>query len=411
MKLYAVAAGLAGLALLAASSGPVHFEPKPRTVSCGSYPQLGVRVTGAVSLLKVQDGDVWYITSSDGGDSFPDRVRVNVVHNEVMAHGENNPILVLRSMRELYVLWQARKPGAEDANALKLARSVNWGESFLKPIEVDPASSSEGFYNMSVSPSGTIFAAWLDGRDRASHEGSSLYIARSIDHGRTFETSVRVASNVCPCCRPSFAFSGANKVYAGWRAVFGNNIRDIAVAASADGGKTWGPRVRVAADNWQLNGCPHSGPSLAVLGQRIYLAWHTVRDNESKLFLTWSDDGGRTFSPGLPIHGDVLDPNHPYLVAHKDVVGIVFQGRDPKQNEGWGKLNAYYREVDEHGRLSPLIDIGHGSGSVNYPTLIYLDPDQVFVTWNEGSDNGSTVWLARGRRNAPLTPKGEGSGQ
>lgn len=412
MKVYMLPAMLAGVALFAAPPGPVQFESKPRAVSLGSYPQFGMRVSGAISLLKVEDGDVWYLTSSDGGDSFPERVRVNQVRHEVQAHSENNPILVERRMSELYVLWQARKAGAEEASVLRLARSMNWGESFSKPIDVDPGSTSQGFYTMSVSPSGAIFAAWLGGGHMdmggghmggAMHEGSGLYIARSTDHGLTFERSVRVASNVCPCCRPSFAFSDANTVHVGWRGIFGDNLRDPAVATSTDGGKTWGPQVRIAADNWHLNGCPHSGSSLAVLGKRIYVAWHTVRENESKLYLAWSGDGGRTFSPPTPIQGGVLDPNHPYLVARKDAIGIVFQGRDPKQDQGWGKLTAYYREIDQEGRLSPLIALGHGDSSVNYPTLIYLDPDQVFVAWNESSDKGSSVWLVRGRRSV-LTP-------
>ena len=67
----------AALILSSATPGPVRFESRPRAVATGTFPQIGVRVTGDVSLLTVEGGDLWYLTSPDGGDSFPQRVRVN----------------------------------------------------------------------------------------------------------------------------------------------------------------------------------------------------------------------------------------------------------------------------------------------------------------------------------------------
>jgi hypothetical protein len=204
-----VALSAAALTLTSASIGPVRFESKPRAVASGIFPQIGVRVTGDLSLLTVEGGDLWYLTSLDGGDSFPTRVRVNDAAHEVAPHGENIPLLFLRSMRELYVLWQGRSSDHK-GSVLRLARSVDWGGTFSKPIVVDPGSDSQGFYTMGVSPNGTIYVAWLDGRERGG-EGVGLYVARSADRGVTFESSVRVASSVCPCCRPSVAFSGGGE--------------------------------------------------------------------------------------------------------------------------------------------------------------------------------------------------------
>src|SRR6266446_5540167 len=79
----AVALIAAGLTLTSAPIGPVRFESKPRAVATGTFPQLGVRVTGDLSLLAVEGGDLWYLTSPDGGDSFPARVRVNDTPHEV----------------------------------------------------------------------------------------------------------------------------------------------------------------------------------------------------------------------------------------------------------------------------------------------------------------------------------------
>ncbi len=379
---------------------PVRFETRPRAVAAGSFPQIGARVTGDLSLLTVKGGDLWYLNSPDGGDSFPARVQVNETPHEVMAHGENMPILVLRSMRELYVAWQAHA-GKAEGSVLRLARSTDWGLTFSKPVSVDPGSEAQGFYTMSVSPRGEVYVAWLDGRDRGA--GTGLYIARSTDHGLSFQKSVRVTSKVCPCCRPSLAFGDGAMVYISWRGVAHGDIRDVQVASSADAGGTWSEPSGVAEDNWHLNGCPHSGASLAVLGKRLFIAWHTVRQDSGQLFLAWSDDGGKTFSPRVNLRGTVLDANHPSLVAHGGRIGVVFQGRDPAENTGWGKQNAYYREIDAQGKLSELAKLGHLEGSVNYPELLYGEPDHVFVAWHETSDTDSRVVLIRGRESGTLS--------
>jgi hypothetical protein len=400
------ALGAAALVLASAPTAPVRFESKPRAVATGIFPQVAVRVTGDVSLLTVEGGDLWYLSSPDGGDSFPARVRVNEAPHEVMAHGENIPILVLRSMRELYAVWQGRNANHE-GSVLRLARSIDWGTTFSKPVPVDPGSESQGFYTMSVSPKGIVYVAWLDGRERGG-EGSGLYIARSANRGLSFEKSVRVASSVCPCCRPSLGFDDGDTVYISWRGVSHGDVRDIHVASSPDGGAAWSKPTAIAEDNWRLNACPHSGASLATLGKRLFVAWHTVREGTSQLYLVWSDDGGTTFSPRTNLRGTVLDSNHTALVAHGNKIGVVFQGRDPKENEGWGKQNAYYREIDAQGRLSDLVNAGHLEGSVNYPELLYEDPDHVFVVWHENADEHPRVAMIRGRLNGQMTATGGG---
>lgn len=190
--------------LLAATSavhtqGPVSFEPKPRAVATGRDPQLAVRASGAISLLKVHGGNLWLQTSFDGTDSFEPGVRVNDVAGEVASHAESSPQLSVRSRSEMYTLWQARRAGQADAAALRFARSMDWGETFTKAIDVDPGSASQSFYSMNVSPKGAVFAVWLDGRDRGQGRPgtAAVYIAKSTNRGASFEKSVRVSFDSC----------------------------------------------------------------------------------------------------------------------------------------------------------------------------------------------------------------------
>jgi hypothetical protein len=386
---------LPGAGLLAADASVV-FEPEPRRVVSGRDPQIAVRASGELFLLKVEDGNLWLHASFDGGDSFEAPIRVNGDETPVSSHAESQPQLRVRGMREFYVVWQSE---ADGASKLLLASSVDWGQSFSKPVAVDSASSaSQSFFNVSVSPQGHVYVAWLDGRDRAKTGGSAVYQARSTDRGSTFQKSVRVGLDVCPCCRPSIAFSGSSTVHVSWRSVFANNVRDMVVATSNDGGQTWGDPLRVAEDNWSINGCPHSGAAMATLGDRLFISWHTVRDGRSELYLAYSDDGGRTFSSRQSLAGELLSPNHSALVEAGDKLAVVFQARDGEKNAGWSKAAAYFREIDAAGGVAPLIRLGQLEGSASYPTLTWEAPGQLFVVWTESFDDGPGIVLVRGRR-------------
>ena len=383
--------------LLMAQAKPVDFEPSPRVVATGQAPVLAIRASGAVSLLNVENGDLWIQTSFDGGDTFQPGVRVNDTAGEVASHGENTPQLQLRSRSELYCLWQARSAG------LRFARSVDWAETFSKPIPADPSGppGSQGFFTMNVSPAGTVYVAWLDGRDRSA-AGSSVYIARSTDRGVSFEPSVKVAERVCPCCRPSIAFGAVDVVHVAWRGVSGDNVRDIHVSTSTDGGKTWPTAVPVSDDHWEISGCPHSGAALESLGGRLFIAWYSAGRGDPGIYLASSDDGGRTFSKREPLSGSTLDPNHPYFAKAQGKLGVVFQARDPEENRGWGRAAAYYREIDSRGRLSPLVRIGQASGSASYPVLAFEAPGRTFAAWTESMpDRGYRIVLCRGRETRP----------
>lgn len=387
------------------------FESQGRAVTKGSDPQLGTRASGELFLLHLKDKAIWLKSSGDGGDSFEEAIRVND-GGEVASHSENTPMMVVRTMREFYVLWTAED--GNDRSSLRLADSADWGKSFGKPVAVDPTGPvSQSFYTLAVGPDGVIYAAWLDSRDRGQGKSGSsgLYLARSTNRGQSFEKSVRVTLNVCPCCRPSIAFTDAKTVHIGWRGVMDGDVRDIFVATSTDGGVTFpasSSSGRIAEDNWQINGCPHSGPALATLGGKLFVAWHTVAGNRSRLFITSSGDNGAHFSPKIEADTNLVDANHPRLVRLENTIGLVFQAREAGARDSWNKLDVYFRQIESNGALTPLQRISHVTGSATYPTLLPARPDQLFVAWTEGAEDGKKVMMARGRLAAseptPATP-------
>ncbi len=392
------------------------FEPTGRVLVKGGYPQLGIRASGDLFLLRLKDRKLWLQTSSDGGDSFDEGLQVND-GGEVASHAENTPLMIVRSMREFYVIWTAEdgQGHGHGHTSLRLTTSTNWGRSFSKSIPVDPSgTASQSFYTLAVGPDGAVYAAWLDGRDRGQGKSgsSALYIARSTNRGQSFEKSVRVALNVCPCCRPSIAFTDAKTLHIGWRGVINDDIRDIFVGTSADGGATFSTPARVAEDNWRINGCPHSGPSLATMDGKLFTAWRTVTGDRGRVYIASSGDKGAHFTSKVEADTGLHDANHPQMLTLEGSVGLVFQAREASNQTGWGKFDVYFRQIEQNGSLSPLQRLGHSAGSAIYPTILFERPDHLFISWTEGAEDGQKVVMARGRltKSRPANPQPPATG-
>jgi hypothetical protein len=91
-------------------------------------------------------------------------------------------------------------------------------------------------------------------------------------------------------------------------------IRDIYLVRHTN--DTWSDPYPVHNDGWNIAGCPVNGPSLASDGDRVAVAWYTAAENDARVYVTFSRDGGRTFSTpyrideGLPLGRVAIEMLH-----------------------------------------------------------------------------------------------------
>ena len=101
-------------------------------------------------------------------------------------------------------------------------------------------------------------------------------------------------ASTCDCCQTASARDGDTTLLA-WRDRAPGEIRDIVVARFADG--RWSAPVPVHADGWVMPACPVNGPAIAARDGHAWVAWYTAAGNTPEVRLAASADGGRRFGP------------------------------------------------------------------------------------------------------------------
>ena len=392
----------------------LQLEPDPHAISrrlniaAARHPHVVLDPSGdTVYVLAVTGTDpnsqLSLLTSVNGGDTFEPPVAVNEPGTNVSSHGENSPLMLFGPGEKIYTIWEQQDG---EAAAIMFAASLDFGATFEKPVRVSdqPTPTYSGYPTFAVAPNKTICAAWLDFRDQAAQsETASIYLSCSIDEGATFSKNLKVADGVCPCCRPTIVYGPQGQLMVFWRRVFPGNIRDIVVSISNDQGNSFAPPVRVADDNWKLEGCPDSGPAVMRVGHRVYVAWLTEATRaRSGVRLAWTDDGGKTFSLPVMASNKTLDANHPAFALEEDgTLMLSFQARDPQRRGGWTPPRPYAVEIDAHGDLSDPVLIADGTMPVEFPTVATGNAGRVFFAWTESSGDAAaekgTVMLLRAR--------------
>jgi hypothetical protein len=279
--------------------------------------------SGQPNLAVAHDGRVylsWIEKLGGGGYSLRFAVREKEAWSapRVIAEGANwfvnwadFPSLIVLPDGSLAAHWLVKNgPGTFDY-AVTIARSFDGGQTWGKPFvpHRDGKLAEHGFVSLFAARDGNLAAVWLDGREMKPGSGDN-----NQDHGHghgdmtlryvkilrdgTLTDEALLDARVCECCQTSAAMTEAGPVVV-YRDRADNEMRDISIVRLLNG--QWSQPRTVGADNWQINGCPVNGPSVAAAGKRVAVAWFTAVKNQPRVKLAFSNDAGANFNAPLTI--------------------------------------------------------------------------------------------------------------
>jgi len=309
------------------------------SVHCGDAPSATFDAEGDLWVAFVQDMHVYVSRSEDRGRSFSIPTQVNPVAEDAEFNGENRPKIIVDG-DEIYVSW-TKKTSPRFTGEIRFARSTDSGRTFSEPrtINDDGLFTGHRFESLFLSDSGHLYLTWIDKRDleaslekEQEYSGAAVYYAVSADGGETFSSNYRVANHSCECCRIAIAPRGPQDIAILWRQIFGVTTRDHAIAVLSPQGETT-ERHRASYDEWEINACPHHGPSMiqGLNTDQYHMAWFTNGDAHQGVYY-----GRFSFALGSPQLVRQIDANpgagHPFLQSLDGTVYMVWKGFDGQRS-------------------------------------------------------------------------------
>ena len=250
---------------------------------------------------------------------------------------------------------------------------------------LDGTPTEHGFVSMYPISEERVLAVWLDGRhtEGRGHDEyedfSKAMTLRSaeVSADGTISRSRVIDEAVCDCCQTDLV-----AVDDGFLVVYRNRteeeVRDISIAKYSNETGEWSEPQPVWNDGWEIRSCPVNGPRIAASGDNVAVAWYTMIDNESRVNVSTSTDGGQTFDEPILIAGDeslgrvdlIMNQEGSLFVSHM-VWGDPF-------------ARVIIREVRADGELSAPLHVGttDRSRSSGFPRMKQTG-DNILIAWTQ----------------------------
>ena len=383
-------------------------------------PHLSKLKSGEVMLTwteKDPQGVQYYYVafSKDQGKNFSDKKLIfshegigssRLMKPKVLEKGDGTLVAVF-SLREVPAAAQAAAPAQENhagghANheaAVKPAPakgsgrprdmkimysySKDKGTSWSTPATVhqdQTAGVVRGFFDSAVLGNGEIAVAFLQDIPNKPHSRDMRLVTTK---GMAFGQEIVIDDFTCDCCNISLLTDAQGDLNVFYREN-SDNIRDIARMTSSDNGKSFAKPSILFADQWQINGCPHSGPTSSTLGSGSVAAWYSGSEEAPGLRVV-TDKGKR-----LTVIGDPSAKNA-FMVPATATASVLLWEQAQPGSEDSGSYIAY-RKVTELAagdvQWVKSSKLGHN------PTGVYAG-DQLLVAYEaEQGNNRNTIELS-----------------
>jgi hypothetical protein len=314
------------LASWAAADGPkVRLIRVP---DAGIQPQVAVDEKGIVHLLYYKGpegrGDLFYVTSADGGVSWSAPIRVNSQSGSALSIGtiRGGHIAVGKNGR-VHVAWMGAdgaepKPAGTKASPMLYARLNDAGTGFEPQKNVITQNVGlDGGGSVAADAMGNVYVAWhASPKGKQGEENRSVWIARSKDEGKTFEPETRAwnePTGACGCCGMRMFADANGSAYILYRSATEMVHRDIYLLSSKNGEEFRGKKVGA----WEIGKCVMSSASFATTKSGAIAAW------ESQDQVSWARVNGSEGMIGKSISPSGRGANRKHPVAAENAAGQV----------------------------------------------------------------------------------------
>lgn len=307
----------------------------------------------------------------------------------VEPHGEDMPKIIYQKNGNMFAVYSIKnpQPGNPYTGAVYYTRSFDGGEHWTPahPLITDSSQSfDQRYFDVALLPNDEIGMIWLN---NSIPTGSTLFYA-STNGKEDFSNKTIIARHTCQCCRTDLLIDAHGNINVAWRNIFNDSIRDMAYAVSKDTGKTFSSPVRISADNWAVDGCPHTGPSMAQNNDGLHFTWFTMGGGGG-VYYCHKKANETFFSPRETVSG-LPSAKHPQIVALPDNdLAIVW-------DEGAKYKSAFHQRIGlqlrgPEGLLITTSFLTPDSANASFPQIKILNNQTALLAYTQANGEKQQV--------------------
>jgi hypothetical protein len=309
---------------------------------------------GQLWRASVNGGHVTVAHSADLGKTFSKPVVVNKTPQKIGADSEARPKIAITKQGHIYLTWTEalKKPFA---GYIWFARSIDHGKSFETPLIVhqDRSEITHRFDALNVAADGKITVTWVDKRDLiAAKAAKKPYDGAAIYYAVSTDNgaSFMPEQKLADSSCECCRIALTNKPDGTVAALWRHVFEGSErdhMIAEIPAGKAPAEPKRATYGKWKVDGCPHHGAALASGGEAE--RWWGYH-------MAWFDGG----------------------------------------NDETGKQSSlFYARMDGEAWVSsPAKKFGNMQKQAGHPALLAAG-DQVWLVWREKDAGKSQVWLMK----------------
>lgn len=269
-----------------------------------------------------------FAVSHDGGKSFSDKLRLPLALG-VSTHAEGMPKVAFKKDGTIIAAYEKKAPAKENkfAGAICYVMSKDGGKSWTKEafLHSDTISGrSRSYFDIELLPDGQVGASWLDIKLNNETGGRSVRFARTSG-AEGFGNEILVDSSACQCCRIDITTDNTGNIFVAYRGLakgkMGKEIRDMMISTSTDNGASFSSPLLISADNWNIDGCPHTGPSLCANKAGLFSLWYTEGTGTGVYYARKSKNDSEFDQRELVSS----EGRHPQLCASGDQIAMLWE--------------------------------------------------------------------------------------
>jgi hypothetical protein len=354
----------------------------------------------------VNDQDIYYSNSTDGGFTFNKNVKVNDdVGSSWQGTSVSSRVIAVDSNDKIHVVWGDDRGGLQ---AIYYANSTDGGIKFNNNVRVSDSGIIAYNPAIAVDENGDVYIVWQDARNPTFE----IYFAKSTDGGNSFSANKNVSDITgLSDMQPSIAVNN-NLLGITWQTATAQPT--IYFADSNDKGDTF--RAPKGVDD-DLTNSGKGETSIAInLTGYICIAWWDARNGDRDIFFANSTDGGAIFSQNQKVNDNIVGMNQvlPSLALRNGTSYIVWT------DERSGNVDIYFsRSNFPPSMVMPIYPSDNSILSINQPVLevtsaIDKDNDGVYYNFTisnqpdaESGTNYSSGWIDSISWITPVLPDGK----